>query len=285
MERLVFDMPSLDLDIHRPSDGHVGAVNCHYGMLDDIGHALGQRRSHAIFGGDMVEGISPNDPRFAIKSVDLDRPTLDLQMSYVIEKFSPNKKRIIGWHDGNHELKLANVINPGLHMATQLGVQHAAYNAVVECRYHGRLILKIFSSHGFGQLVSNAKDQLQREGNMNASLKQKLISTGISDCVVMVMGHTHQLRVVPPTVDLEINLAMKRGKVKQVRRAEHSTTDDYIPPEHRWYVNSGSALKLYSEPGSGATSYAEMRGYKPTHLGWPVIQIRDGRVKNIETIP
>ena len=59
----------------------------------------------------------------------------------------------------------------------------------------------------------------------------------------------------------------------------HADKHGYIEPDSRWYVNTGSYLKKYSNDGD--PGYAEMAGYDPVELGHIRITIEGGVLADV----
>jgi hypothetical protein len=55
---------------------------------------------------------------------------------------------------------------------------------------------------------------------------------------------------------------------------------DWIHPDSRHYLNTGSMLKLYSP---GVSGYAERFGYDPVELGYGKITV-DGDIQSVERV-
>jgi hypothetical protein len=92
----------------------------------------------------------------------------------------------------------------------------------------------------------------------------------------MAMGHTHRLIITPPTKQLYLTYGS--GKPKQHYLEWDGSNDGYTDPDCRFYVNTGSFLKMY---GEGVISYAEMKGYDPVELGAAIIKVEDRKVTNV----
>jgi hypothetical protein len=147
--------------------------------------------------------------------------------------------------------------------------------------YNDQLLFKFLVAHGARTMPKGAKDPIQREANQLAWLKRQLDGTGVSDCVVMAMGHTHQLKKQDPTVDNELLITSSEYDLHQHTRPEQKQNLNYIAPERRWYVNTGSFRKLYAKPGSMVFDYAEIGMLQPTKLGWSEVNVYDGEVAGI----
>ena len=129
--------------------------------------------------------------------------------------------------------------------------------------------------HGFGSINSSADDPVRREANMLLSLKRKFRDKA-GDCLINASGHTHKLLIKPPITRLYINY--EKGKAKQ-HYTSAEQTQSYIPEDLRWYVNTGCFYKLYHE---GVSGYAERAGYNPLELGFAIVRVENGIVKDIE---
>ncbi len=283
MEIIRFDMPTLSCRVALAGDFHKGAANCHHDLVDELIQDM-KNGLFLINTGDNLEAITPNDKRYAHASVDIQRGlmTPQAQANHLVDIFKPVRKQIISWGEGNHEAKLWNIASFGQEIAADLGCAYGGYNYIVQFYYKNRRMFNFFISHGHGRLPKGAKDPIQRKANRKAHLKRKLEATGFADCIVMAMGHTHQLLIVEPTIDEATNLATTQTKIKREKRHITNQRAKYIPPERRWYVNTGSFLKLYMPPGSKAFSYAEIMMLDPADLGWAVVDVQKGRVEKVE---
>ena len=262
------------------SDFHVGSPNCKLAAIEKmIKRVKSDPTCFLANKGDSIEAILPNDKRYTQSSVDVRNKlmTPQQQADWVIDTFTCIKDQILGWGFGNHELKLINTQDFGAYIAKGLGVPYGTY--CYKLRIHdecGNLMHKFFMTHGHGSLTSNAKDDIQRDANIKANLKNKLARSGIADCIYMSMGHNHQLIVVDPTVDNRLYLTDDGFGHKQhyhVLTAQNS--NEAIPENARWYSSTGSFMKLYSDPGSHAIHYAEVAGYAPSEIGWVELDIED----------
>ena len=83
------------------------------------------------------------------------------------------------------------------------------------------------------------------------------------------------------------------------RKIEHHYTHPqnakYIPPDLRWYVNTGGFLKLYSdivyedddvpiEQSRLGSGYAERAMYPPQELGFAICLIRDNSLVDVKEV-
>ena len=59
------------------------------------------------------------------------------------------------------------------------------------------------------------------------------------------------------------------------------TNEDYIHPDQRWYVNTGTFRK---SRGIGFVDYAELAGFSPLPLGYVVVEVRDRKIQAIREV-
>ena len=175
-------------------------------------------------------------------------------------------------------------MNATKYICDSLGLHYGAAAAKVRVSINGELAHKFYFTHGRGSLPRGAKDPIQREANVKAALKSKLEGTGHADCIYMSCGHFHRLIKVDPTIGQEITLVDDGTELQQVKRYHLDQAAGYIPVEARFFGCSGSFLKLYSPPGSGAISYGEMAMYGPCELGWLEATIKGGRMVGLEKV-
>jgi len=281
-----------DFTLLLTSDYHFGNVNCHKELLQEMVASVKDRKRKKIKAyltnlGDNLDSIAPDDKRYKHASVDFQSGlmTPKAQANAVVELLSPIKDYVLAIGEGNHEAKLWNIESFGQTIADDLGVPFGGYNYILQCLDpDGKLMFKVFCSHGSGRLPKGAKDPIQRQANRKAHLKRKLDATGFSDCALFCMGHTHQLVTVKPTIYDELLLTTSASGIKAHTRPTLSQNASYIPPERRWYANTGGFLKLYSPPGSKVFGYAEIALMEPTKLGWAEVDVRDGQIVDIRGV-
>ena len=58
-------------------------------------------------------------------------------------------------------------------------------------------------------------------------------------------------------------------------------SDDYIDPENRYYINSGS---FFRSQMLNIDTYAERNMYPPTEMGYAKIIVRDYQVVDVEKV-
>jgi len=278
MELLTSEIP-LNCDIALHGDTHVGASMYHHAGVNKLKKWLLAKKDSRFFVhmGDAIEAITVDDKRFDFASTE--EPVPLNQVKKVVEIYKPVAGQCLAWLKGNHEDTLKKFGDLSELMAENLNVPYGTWTCKLKLTNNKKQICKLFLSHGFrGRIVSNAKDHEQQQANMKASLKRKLEKKA-ADCLVLGMGHTHLLLVCNPAEKL-IMLDDGENIVQQYLGAGDGTAS-YIEPDRRWYLNTGSFLKLYQV---GIDGYAERAGYDPVELGYVIIRIRDGKVEGVEKV-
>jgi hypothetical protein len=102
-----------------------------------------------------------------------------------------------------------------------------------------------------------------------------------SDCIVQAKAHSHKLIVCEPETSLYLYDDGKKVKSSYTGAGEGSRR--FIPPDARWYLNTGSFYRLYGDE-PGISGYAEMAEYAPVELGYTIIECRDGKVVNVRKV-
>ncbi len=277
----------MDYEIYDLGDMHYGPLNNHReAVLEVINMIAARENRYCWTKGDALDAITPNDKRFSSLSVDIKENwrTPQDHANVIVEDFSIIKNKILLWMIGNHEWKLLNKINYGVYIADKL---HCPYGSII-CKftalYKEEVQFKALLWHGYGSLRSQAKDPIQREANRKASLKYKLDALAHTDCIYKSMGHTHQLLVVEPTIGGELMLTDDGRKLHQTYKYSVAQDSEFIPSDCCWYGNSGSFLKLYTEPGAGTIAYGELTGFPPAEIGCLKLTIQGGKLVNVEKV-
>jgi hypothetical protein len=236
----------------------------------------GCKNNYGVELGDDIEAITPDDKRFSP-----DRLTEKLvlaQMREAVRLRQPIKHMMLFKLMGNHERKLWGIGDIMSEMCDQLGVEYGTWSTKLSIHdKKDRLMYKLFATHGSKSINSTADDPKRRTVNMELILKRHL-KFKAGDCAVMVKGHTHKLLVCKPESELYLT-----DNGEQIRQAytHFGQNEGYIPPDQRWYGNTGSFLKLYGEDMS---SYSEIAEYDPTELGFLVLKVRDKKIISLDKV-
>jgi hypothetical protein len=269
-----------DHDLILFSDAHEGTLLQEaHGLMAVREKIRKEKNTFCAFGGDWAEAILVDDKRY---SPETDKKLLPLkQYQNGKEFFEPIASKTLFFEMGNHDWMLAarygNIVKDML--CKDLGIPYGTYTSKLAAKdKKGRQMYKLFYTHGAKSISSTADDPIRREANMLLQLKRRL-SMKAGDCEVMAMAHTHKLLVAAPMSNLYLH--DDGQKIKAAYTGGASGT--WIHPDHRWYVNTGSFLRLYAdrEPGEGVSGYAERFGYDPVELGYVVIECRAGKIANV----
>jgi len=294
MRLLSYDMPN-DWNYFLFGDSHIGANLRHdkgfAQMVDMINSSYGglsHKKNFAIDHGDIIEAITIDDPRFSV--FDTREACILSQMEMAKKELWPIRKKLLAVLDGNHPHKL-HKFGPITHyVCKQLGAPFGTDQTILTFRHKGKLQFKHFAAHGNGSIGSIADDIERRKLNWRLALKRKLREMA-GDCFLGSMGHTHKIIISPPS---EVLYLTNNGKKIDQHHGTPESTGEYIHPDYRWYVNTGSFLKVYgdvlvedddvpieqSKLGSG---YAERAMYPPLQIGFCVGMIRNSKL--VKVIP
>lgn len=270
------------------SDKHTGSqLSSDNGWEEmcDVVHSVydGCRNNYVIEIGDLIEGICVDDRRFSPEMLknktDEEGQSLSLPMVQVeeaIKEREPIAEKYLYINDGNHERTLWKYGNIGAQIAKGLGVPFGTYSSKVTIKdMNGKLMYKVFTTHGRRGITTVADDPIRQEANMQLTLKRHLFRKW-GDCAVMVKAHTHKLLVSHPRKQLYIVDQNDRAKQKYT---EWKQDLSFIHPDARWYGSSGSFLKLY---GEGFSGYGEVAEYDPMEMGFLILRVRDRKIVSLD---
>jgi hypothetical protein len=263
-------------------DWHIGASTFHEDGAQQLINAIqrpydGVKHNVGIGMGDYIEAIDTLDKRFDFDNTDLRRPTPEMQIDHFIEMVRPIRKQLAVLLYGNHEHKLNRYCDYTAKASKDLGIPYGTTSSIVSFMGNNGLLFKVYATHGNGSINSTADSPERRRSTMLISLKRKLADLS-GDCAVMCMGHTHKLMVSEPEHTLFIRSDGNR-LVQDYIQAEQNAR--YLPPDHRWYINTGSMLKLF---GDGHSNYAERAMYSPLELGYAVLRVRSGKIVGVDRV-
>lgn len=260
-------------------DKHDGSVlscdNLWDKLVNDIHSKYeGVKANFAVDHSDMIEAIVIDDKRFEFATTK--EVSIVGQAQMAIQRRVSIKKNLICGLKGNHEHALSRFGDMAKFICDELGVEYGTYSAIIEYKgKDGKTMFKHYATHGAGSVKSSADDPVRVLSNMKLAIKRKM-KNKFGDTLLNSMGHTHQLLVLPPEPTLY--LTHENGGVHQ-NYTEPKKTTGYIEPNHKWYVNTGSFLKLF---GDGVDGYAERFQLDPVELGFAVAMIRDRKLVKIK---
>jgi len=282
MQRIECDLPR-NFEFVFLGDTHGGSALTHYDGIQTIIEYIGTTKN-CFWGhtGDWCEAVTTDDKRFNndhyankdIKGQPKTTPIPLKQANQMIEIFKPIKKKGIYGLGGNHDLKLHRFGNIAEYICNTLGVPYGTRTARILFRNKGKFMFNAFVTHDIPMLRSNAKDYMQQQANIKASLKMKLYRR-MGDCAVMVAGHIHQLLVVPPTPQLYL-VDGQLGIKQHYLIGDMGGEGKFINPDQRWYGCSGSTRKRFVD---GLDDYSDI--YDPNELGCLIMTVHDGQIQGI----
>jgi len=264
-------------------DLHIGSILHHNRGFDTFIDMMGKpyadvKHNIVTFKGDLIEAIDTSDKRFDADATDLTKIKPQLQMEYFVDRVKPIRKKIVTALQGNHEAKLQRYYDYTHGACDALDIPYGTYTSVITfLDRNGETMFKHFATHGYGSITSIADSPERRAANMKLSLKRKLANKA-ADCALMSMGHTHKLLTAEP--ESSLYLRSDGAKITQ-HYTEVPQNAPFIPRDLRWYINTGSLMRLYRRGFSG---YAERAQYDPMELGFPIVRVRDGVIVGVDKV-
>jgi hypothetical protein len=234
-------------------DAHIGSPNFDEDYFCNTVDKIAKNKNARWIGmGDMADCILPGDKRFDMGVLDKWVTQGDIPESLrkrIVKILKPIKDKCLCYLSGNHEETLHKFNNDDIsgHVCSDLGLPYGGYSAFVSVNFC-RLMNSKNGNHNMPLLfhVRHGAGAAQSEGARTMTL-MRLVNTFSAD--IYLMGHLHCITTYCPE-----RLELSGGKIKAKRLIAAIT---------------GSWLKAYEQ---GGISYAEMKGYKPTQIGCPVIQ-------------
>jgi len=271
-------MPN-DFNTFHFGDKHEGSVLSSDKGWDKLCHLMnseydGCKHNYGVHGGDAMEAICIDDPRFDPEK--FTEPLPLEQMKIVKKKLEPIKHMLLTMLIGNHEFTLYKFGNITASICEDFGVPYGTYTAKLTfLDSKENLMFKLYETHGFKSITSTADDPKRRKTNMELILKRHL-KFKAADCAVMIKHHVHKLLVCKPDADLFL---YDDGKEIKQSYTGWGQNEGYIHPDARWYGCAGSFLKLF---GKGVSGYAERAEYDPTELGFLVTKVRNKKIVEVK---
>jgi len=237
-------------------DIHAGSIDCSESAIKAKVEEIRTTKNALWLGmGDYVDSITKNDPRFSMDGLApwvKKSNIIESQRKWVGNLFTPIKDKCLGLLTGNHEenehLRYQNDITRNI--CDDLGVPYASYSAFFILDFHR-------AESAIHQVIVHAWHGAGAAQTEGARLMRLMRLVNEVQAHIYLMGHLHAMTQHTPD-----RLVCQRGRVKSIKLAATIT---------------GSWLKAYTQPKQGqvlSPTYAEMKGYKPSRIGCPVIHIR-----------
>jgi hypothetical protein len=241
--------------IYPLGDLHAGSPNCDEDRFEtEVSDIHNNPFARWIGIGDMADCITPNDKRFDMKClakwVDED-DIVESQRKRIVDMLKPIAGKCLCYLSGNHEETIHKIHqnNISQHICDDLGIQFGGFSSFIALNFRR---IKPDSQSSVNQVLVHARHgsgAAQQEGARIMSL-MRLVNAFTAD--IYLMGHLHCIATYCPE-----RLEMDKNYHIRAKRLVAAIT--------------GSWLKAYQQ-GAGV-SYAEMKGYKPTQIGCPIITI------------
>lgn len=277
-------------------DQHIGSIMRHASgwntlidMMNSSWNGVSAKYNYGIDHGDFCEAITIDDPRFDIRTTTQSIPAQ--QIVDATEIYKPIRNKLVVMLDGNHPMKLWKYDYMTPRLCHELNIPFGT----LACKVHwldrnGDLMFKSWHNHGRKGISSIAGPPARRLTNMHIALQNHLWAKA-GDCFLMCRGHTHKLLVMPPTPEVTL-YDNERVELNKYTTSYTDQAAEYIGKDDRWYVSTGSFLKLrdvskrivYMGKSIGVSGYAEAADYDPMELGFAVAEIRGRKLVEVRKI-
>ena len=257
-------------------------------MVNSEWNGIKSKNNYVVDGGDFMEAIAIDDYRYGPETDAESIP--DLQVEAGVENRKPIKDHIVTILDGNHPFKLWKFGMLTARLCRMLGVPYGTWTAKISWTdKRGSVKFKSFHRHGTKSITSTADDPKRRKTNMELILKRHL-KEAAGDTILMCKSHTHKLLVSRPEPPLYLT---DDGRNIHAGYAEAVQNAEYIHPDLRWYVNTGSFLRMYNVGSHlsgkfgenlGVSGYAERAEYDPVELGFAIVEVRDWCITEVRKV-
>ena len=268
------------INIYNLSDLHVGSLAFHEEAFLKLRDKIKRDKYARVqFGGDATEGKTVDSPHFNPDGLHKSQLNVHAQCDYFVKLWKPIASKTILFSEGNHDMYLSKDFDVTGYMCKELGIEDSrgGYQTLLDIN-EGELILHNW--HGRPTMPSGAKDDIQREANQKAWLKNKM--KGLASAHAHYMSHTHKCLITPPSE--QYALLQSGDNVKGRFFTEHEYLIDgekWIPVDSRWYVNTGT----FRRTGMfGYTDYSEIAGYAPVPIACTKTEVRDGKITDIKKL-
>lgn len=298
MKHFTYYVP-MDFNAFLGGDDHLG-TELRYDegfkiMLDMLWKEYSGVKTNTLFHmGDPLDAVFLDDPRYSPEVVRDKRDCLLRQISDYADMLTPHETKISLMLDGNHANRrnMRAFGNSTEEICNRVGIPFGTYAAIITFKNRKksasiqgapigkeRTLFKFFLHHGSGSVKSVVKPHKRAKANREIAIRN-ILEQKSSDCILMAMGHTHQLEVYQPDEFLYVH--SEGSRIRQGWTSDRGWYGDqkFIPGDFRYYVNTGSWVKLYGKDAG----YAERAGYNPIPLGFTIAKVRDGEIEDVDKI-
>lgn len=293
-------------------DSHEGsALQFREGYIETIQYILDGKNRYCLHMGDEMEAFWIDDPRYRPSVLEKEPLAQQNQVIYDLMPLARDGKLITILY-GNHSHKLYPKVGDITEdTCSKLSIQYGGFSCVVRFIDKYGLQFNGFFTHGRKLIKSVADDPVRNLANLQLQLKQHL-KYKMGDCLLMAKAHTHRLIVCDPRSQLYLTTnriesdrnnwsnLVKYDEYTESETAEvvsrqidefeilqHYTRNPpfgkggYVHPDHRWYANTGSFLRTFSEE---VISYSEIGEYDPVELGLVIVEVNDRSITGVRKV-
>jgi hypothetical protein len=233
-------------------DLHAGSIHCDEDLFHRTVMEIKNYQQAIWVGmGDMADAVTVSDKRWDNAGIAdwVERDNIiESQRKMIVEWLSDIKDKGVAYLTGNHEetIHAAQQNNLSMNIARDLGIPYGGYHSFILLDFERK------GSTDTARIVVHAWHGAGAAQMPGARVSRLMSLVGSFEADIHLMGHLHAISTYT-TSKLSVNNVLKI-RAKKVAA-----------------VCTGSWLKAY-EQGTGV-SYVECKGYKPSELGCPMIEI------------
>lgn len=209
---------------------HFGTIFQHIeGVQEMVDYIASTPNTWCAGGGDWIESLMVDDPRFDIRTVDNRADVPARQYLLAAETFKPIAKKMLVALEGNHDWYTTRKAGNLLYhiFCKSLNIRYGSYSSKIILKdKKGSTMYKIYFTHGRKSIGSTADDPIRREANMKLQLKRHLQAKA-GDAIVMAKGHCL-------SEDTEILTAKGWKKYNEIDKSDVALTFNCREEKSEW---------------------------------------------------
>ena len=237
-------------------DLHEGSIDCaESAIIEQRDIIKNDREGYWVGMGDMIDAITESDPRWNTNQIAswVQRDNIiESQRAHVCNLLKPIAGKCMAYLSGNHEETVHRHANNDVsqNICNDLNLPYAGYSCFIELFFERK---NSGEAHKYTLHAWHGAGSAQTEGAQLLRLK-RLVKEYEAD--VFLMGHLHTI-----VHDITDRLCVRNHKVKKIPQIATIT---------------GSWKKSYNDE---SISWEETRGFRPSHIGCPIIIFEPNREK------
>jgi hypothetical protein len=211
----------VDLDVYPIGDEHVGSIGFEAARPSYErfyrNRISNNPKARTIGMGDNIDTIEPSDRRYDVNNIPPNFRTIEQCKKWWIRRIKANRHKTLYRHTGFHEYRMGKGTGDWMEsICEQTGVRYGGFLAFATLHFENDKKLKFVTTHGSKALNSiiprSGKSFRRRQRSIDDRIVTILSELGEGDLILY--GHAHRLRVLPPQRSTDPLLKQEGGKLK-----------------------------------------------------------------------